>query len=90
MDCSDSMMVVLKWPLLADRPKIGPGQVLHVEIQHDVLTVWTLEKDLNCLATRDVKITGTGHRVVPEKAIHLGTVVDGMYVWHLFDVMDCI
>jgi hypothetical protein len=83
--------VVWKYPiaLVADEQVIGVpvrSRCVHVAIQHGVITMWRLVEDPNTEMTdRRFVIRGTGHPV-EEQAMHLGTVLDGAFVWHLFEV----
>lgn len=82
------MSVVLKWPLhLVDEVQmIGTGPVALVAMQHDRVTVWTIEaSDLQPISTtRRVRIFGTNH-VVPDDYEHLGSVCMPPFVWHVFE-----
>ena len=62
------------------------AEVLHVGMQYGHLHVWarvdpTLEKK-----TRHFAVRGTGHANCPAANKHIGTVVDGSFIWHVFDL----
>jgi hypothetical protein len=51
------------------------------------LLVWVLQRpDAEPGPERRVRVFGTGH-VVPDGAVHRGTVFAGPFVWHLFEVV---
>lgn len=87
------MRVVLKWEiqLHANDQFIGPGPVLLVgckEPDSGKFEVWTEETQVghgieDC---RRVRIFGTGDGAIPPEAVHLGSVIDGFWVWHLYEM----
>ena len=84
---------VLKWPVPVDDREhpIGDGTVLHVGCQGrnpQVVYVWTLEPDGAQLRGRAARVFGTG-QPLPEyigAGYHLGSVIEGALVWHVFQV----
>lgn len=78
---------VLKWPVQSDDQdhQIGTGRVVLVDSQgaHGTVCVWTEEEAGDDLATRPVRIYGTGNPV-PEGAKHVGSTLAGPFVWHVF------
>lgn len=78
---------VLKWQVagdVAERP-IGTGRVVLVAMQGSILCVWTEEDGEPDPAPRRVAcVFGTGHPVPPAYTEHIGSVVDGMFVWHVY------
>lgn len=78
---------MLKWeiPVMYGKGRIGPGKVRHVDVQvPGVLAVWTEEYGEGVVATRKVRVYGTGHQV-PDGREWVGTALDGEYVWHLYE-----
>ena len=65
------------------------GKPVLVAIQDEKLHIWFefYFPDHNPLAFIDVEIEiyGTGH-VVPEAREHIGSVIDGPFVWHVYMV----
>lgn len=84
------MKRVLKWtvPVDDDEHKIGAGPVALVACQHgsDTVQVWTEEEHGSSASfenARNVRVYGTGH-LVPVEWEHLGSVIVGRFVWHLY------
>lgn len=77
---------VLKWPVpVGDQlHPIGAGPVVLVATQGavDEVVVWTEETRDG--GTRFVRVYGTGHEI-PEASRHLGSVVAGIFVWHVYE-----
>lgn len=76
--------VVYKYPLSFDHETWVPdGQVVLVGTQDgDNVTVWVHQPREMDLEQRLI-IRGTGHPV-PGTARHVGSVICGPYVWHVF------
>lgn len=78
---------VLKWPVVGkpwiDLP-VG-AVIVHFATQEGVPTIW-VETDAYPAGRerRYLAIFGTG-MVVPDGAVHRGTCLDGIYVWHLYE-----
>ncbi len=60
--------------------------VLHVGIQHRILTLWALVDPDAAPSIRRFAVVGTG-RPAPEdhEGRHVGTVIEGLFVWHVFE-----
>lgn len=79
---------VLKWAVPVDDHDhpIGGGPIVHVGTQggdNTVVCVWTEESDTTLMATRRARVYGTG-QPLPESDVHLGSVVAGPFVWHVY------
>lgn len=62
------------------------GEIVHVASrQHAVVEVWALHGD-GVPADRRFRIVGTGHRLPDVPVRHVGTVLDGPFVWHLLEL----
>lgn len=85
------MKHVLKWdvPLDGRFHDIGRGKIVHVGIQgaHPSVQVWTEEIIARTgddeLLMREARIYGTGYDI-PDELDHVGTVLDGLFVWHVY------
>lgn len=87
------MLSVWKFPLTYDiRQKItapGLGKVVLTAKQNDRLTVWVeVDEDAPEMSVM-VWVVGTGHRrpvteVEGDVWIHIGSILDGSFVWHLY------
>ena len=81
------MRRVLKWDVPVDDRDhpIGSGPVVHVGCQHGpaVVQVWTDEPDSESVRYRSARVYGTGHEV-PLGDSHIGSVIEGPLVWHVF------
>lgn len=91
---------VLRWEVRVDDHwhEIGGGRVVHVDNRPPAFTglpprveVWTEEHLLDdwpasppIAAKRRVLVVGTGHQIPTTAIQHLGSVLDGPFVWHLF------
>lgn len=63
------------------------AEVRHVGMQDGLVTLWA-EVDAAAWSTpRTFVIGGTGHQI-PEGARYVGTVHDGPFVWHIFEVLS--
>lgn len=64
------------------------AKVLHVGMQRSTITLWAAVDTDAQVCTREFMTQGTGQEKNPRihDAIHLGTVFDGGYVWHVFEV----
>ena len=59
-------------------------KVVHVGMQGDEAFVW-IEQDLGFANTKlTLLIIGTGHQVPEAGVEHVGTFMDGPYVWHVY------
>lgn len=84
------MRTIWKFPL-----KVAHEQLLYLPLHFKVLKVdmqgnqpcaWIeLDSEADLIAT-SVFMYGTGHRVAVVGAYHIGTVLDGPYVWHYYMV----
>lgn len=87
------MSRVLRWdvPVDGQRHAIGSGPVAHVGSapsnagRSDVVTVWTVEEG-DEPPRRVVQVFGTGQPVPVHWSSHVGSVVVGPLVWHVFEV----
>jgi hypothetical protein len=62
------------------------GEIVHVDCRvRGQLEVWALHGD-GVPAARRFQIFGTGNRLPDSPIRHVGTALDGPYVWHLFEL----
>lgn len=81
------MKTVFKYPLLANRRGVEMprgARILTVMMQAGGPTVWALVDPSAEKVYRTVHIVGTGHEVPPH-TVYVGSVIDGPFVWHIFD-----
>jgi hypothetical protein len=59
-----------------------------VAMQHGVPTLWCdVDADADGVAfKREFCVVGTGH-TAPSDGEHVGSVIDGQFVWHIFERM---
>lgn len=83
------MRTIHKYPLVltfADQ-RIGTPRVwrpVHVAMQHGEPTVWAeVDTDTGDGYERMLRVVGTGHPV-PDEYEHVGSSLDGPYVWHVY------
>lgn len=62
---------------------VREGDLLHLAIQHGDIHVWAAVDPTTEPITARFHLRGTGSTVDPAW-YHLGTVLDGDYVWHVF------
>lgn len=83
-------MTIWKYPLeLTDQQTIQAPlgcKVLSVQMQNGQLTAWMLVNEAAPLAGYTFWVVGTGHPMPSgvSAAMHIGTVQQGRYVWHVF------
>ena len=65
---------------------------LDFQVQRGALTTWWLVHDDNDTENRTLVIAGTGRSIEhPIDCLsHLGTVQVGVWVWHLFELLDVV
>ena len=62
------------------------AKVVHVGIQGEHICLWAIVDTQASVETRVFQIVGTGHEEVFEGMAHVGTVQQGPWVWHVFEV----
>ncbi len=86
------MRAVWKFPLgrasIQDVQMPRDAQILHVGLQGGWLNVWAGVDPVfrDDTVPRRIQVVGTGHEELPDNVWHLGTVQQGPYVWHVFEV----
>ena len=69
------------------------AEILSVQVQHETPCFWALVDATAPTTTRTFVIHGTGHAVTnPEEKKFIGTfqLKGGLYVFHLFEVVDLV
>lgn len=85
-------MTIWKYVLRSERKVEMPAgaKVLHVGLQHGEVTMWCLVDPLAVQEERHFHVYGTGwnltKQLAKERHEHIGTVIDGSLVWHVFEV----
>lgn len=84
------MNAVYKYKLCAPGESIdvemsSPSRVLRVDMQRGELMLWALV-GTGPREMRRFAVYATGDRSIPLDANYVGTVMDGPYVWHVFEV----
>lgn len=68
------------------------AEILSVGMQRDKFCLWAIVDPERPKESRRIMLRGTGHNMpdftIPPK--FLGTVFQGIYVWHLFEVEESI
>jgi hypothetical protein len=85
-------MVIYKYPLklVAVQPVAMPegARILSVANQNGIICLWAEIADPSAVAkARAIEIIGTGNRFPDAYRTFIGTVLDGKYVWHVFERM---
>jgi len=62
------------------------AQFLGVQMQHDQPTAWALVDPAKPRLEYKIRMYGTGHEIpfCDNDRTHIGTVIDGEFVWHYF------
>lgn len=84
------MTTIWKFPVRTDAAVMMPvgARILHVANQPYVGPCLWAEIDPDAPEEpRQFAVVGTG-QMVPEGASHLGTWLDGQFVWHLYEMTD--
>lgn len=87
------MNTIWKYPLaLVDHMQgmVMPtgAEVLSVAMQHGVPTLWAqVDTDTQSICTRLFIVVGTGHAIPEVPLKFVGTVMDGPFVWHVFEAL---
>ena len=86
------MRTIYKYALeITDRQEIKlphGAKILHVGMQGETLCLWAQVRAENSLAGRVIWVFGTGNPMDEGAALtatYLGTVMDRMFVWHVYD-----
>lgn len=84
-----SKRTVFKYPISRARATrlCLSGPIVHIGLQDDGverLMVWA-EANVHQPKTRIFEVFGTGH-TVPEEAEHVCSVIDGPFVWHIYEL----
>jgi hypothetical protein len=82
-------IVVYKYPITIGRTDLNlpvEAKIVHVGLDPSgAPCLWAEVDPYSDRERRTFVIIGTGHGV-PEKATHIGSVVDEMYVWHVYEI----
>ena len=62
------------------------AEILHVGDQNGTITIWALVDVETEFLYREFIIVGTGQQIPYDKYTHIGTVFQGSFVWHIFEV----
>lgn len=66
------------------------AKVLSVDLQSNIICIWMLVDPKNLLVEREFRVVGTGWDTDREAHEFVGTVIDGPFVWHVFEVAPLI
>jgi len=64
-------------------------KIVHCAMQHGVPTLWAEVDEENAALMpeqRHFEIYGTGYSIMADRSRHVGTIFDGPYVWHIYEV----
>lgn len=83
------MLRIYKYPLSRCATQTIEAAIfrpLKVDIQNDTITLWAMIDDSLPKQEIEIFLIGTGHPLPDEFRDHifLGTVKDGVFVWHIF------
>lgn len=60
------------------------AKVVHVARQNGLMTLWAEVDSTKPTWSRGVAIVGTGHPILVRDATHVGSILDGEFVWHIY------
>jgi hypothetical protein len=84
------VVTIWKFPLEvldAQQVEMPEGaKILHVGAQDHRMWIWAQVWPGNLLTPRWFRIIGTGHPIEDGVGDHVGSVVLGSFVWHVFEV----
>ena len=84
------MKTVYKYELRSQDSSISlpeEAEILTVQLQNGIPTLWALVDPENELETRFISIVGTGWEVA-ETVKYICTYMDGPFVWHAFEMIE--
>lgn len=63
------------------------ARIIHVDQQREMVATWWAEipDPTAPLVARTFVVVGTGHTIPGDGLTHVGTVLDGPFVWHLYE-----
>lgn len=68
----------------------GAVRLLSVQMQGHDLCLWALVDPNADKAERVISIVGTGYDIeMSEASQYIGSAIDGVFVWHVFDLTLC-
>ncbi len=59
---------------------------LHADVQGGQACVWAIVDPASGTETRHILFRGTGYYIEHQIVRHIGTMLDGPFVWHVFEV----
>ncbi len=83
------MQKIYKYRLNGRNVSLPEGaEILDIQYQNEKLTMWALvNPDVTKTATHMIEIYGTGESLPHGKWIHLKTLQQGAFVWHVFELL---
>lgn len=58
-------------------------------IQDDQICLWiVVDTTINEISVRKFSVYGTGWDITFDSLDHIDTILDGSYVWHVFEIFD--
>lgn len=60
------------------------AEILTVQVQHGHACLWAKVNPENVKQRRRIHIVGTGHDVPADALGYIGTIQQGLFVWHIF------
>ena len=87
-------MTIWKFPLeLTNKQEVQMpvgANVISVDNQHGQICMWALVNDEAEKETRTFEVVGTGHYMRDIDRDFVGTVQQGPFVWHVFEVTSAL
>lgn len=61
------------------------AEIISVQFQHGVMCLWAIVDSNAAAEQRIIQVFGTGHDFKAHNRKHLATLVQGAFVWHVFE-----
>lgn len=83
------MKAIFKYDLQPNMSVPKGAKILHVGAKaNEPLCLWMLVDPDQQYEQRSFEIIGTGQLIsYPSKSVHIGTVIQGAFVWHIFETI---
>ena len=82
------MKTIYKYPLEFDKVQQIElpidYEMLSAQVQNEKICLWAKVSSTLHKVKRSIYIYGTGTEIQEDNLSHIGTVQDGIYVWHVF------
>jgi len=64
------------------------AKILSIQMQNGFITAWYETCNPNIVEFKEFKVIGTGWDIEDFKRKYIATVKDGLFVWHIYEVLE--